>query len=218
MLSTLFGNLPGMAYRCAADREWTMAFVSAGCLQLTERDPSALIGNASVAYADLIHPDDRTLVWDEVSAALEHREPWSIEYRMVMPDERVKWVRERGVGVRDGGDRLLYLEGFTTDISEQRRVEATLRDSEESLQGLLANIPGVPYRAQTVPPWRDEYIGAGVEELSGYTAAQLAAGEPPWEEIMHPDDREPLRRETEDAIAAGRKGELEYRIIRGDGE
>ena len=218
MLSTLFGNLPGMAYRCAADREWTMAFVSDGCLQLTEREPSALIGNASVAYADIIHPDDRDLVWDEVSAALGRREPWSIVYRLVMPDERVKWVRERGVGVRDGDDTLLHLEGFTTDISEQRRVEATLRDSEQRPQGLLANLPGVPYRTHPVPPWRDEYVGAGAEELSGYTTAQLAAGEPLWEEIMHPDDREPLRLETERAIAAGRKGELEYRIIRGDGE
>ena len=69
-----------------------------------------------------------------------------------------------------------------------------------------------------MPPWRDEYISAGAEELTGYTTAQLAAGEPLWEEIMHPDDREPLRLETEDAMAAGRKGELEYRIIRGDGE
>ena len=218
MLSTLFGNLPGMAYRCAADRQWTMAFVSDGCLRLTERAPADLIGNATVAYADLIHPDDRDMVWDEAAAALERREPWSIVYRLLMPDEHVKWVRERGVGLRDSDDTLQYLEGFITDISEQRRVEATLRDSEQRLQGLLANLPGVPYRTLPVPPWRDEYIGAGAAELSGYTTAQLAAGEPLWEEIMHPDDREPLRLETERAIAAGRGGELEYRIIRGDGE
>src|SRR5580698_333799 len=44
-ISTLFSNLPGMAYRCLNDGAWTMEFVSGGSRELTGYDPEALIGN-----------------------------------------------------------------------------------------------------------------------------------------------------------------------------
>jgi len=219
MLSTLFGNLPGMAYRCAADREWTLAFVSDGCLQLTERAPSALIGNATVAYADIIHPDDRDQVWDEVSAALERREPWSIVYRLVMPDERVKWVRERGVGVRDADDTLLHLEGFTTDISEQRRVEAALRDREQILSGLVGSLPGAAYRSQLGDPWRTTFLSEGCRKLTGYGPEELLGGDRDWMDIIHADDLQGVIGDLQRDLAAGADTTVsEYRVITKGGE
>lgn len=57
-LSTLMSTLPGMAYRCANDRRWTMAFVSQGSLELTGYEPADLVGSRTVAYGDLIHAGD----------------------------------------------------------------------------------------------------------------------------------------------------------------
>ncbi len=176
MLSTLFDNLPGMAYRCAPDRRRTMVFVSDGCLRLTGRAPAEFIGNGAVAYADIIHPQDRDQVSDEVSAALARREPWTITYRLVMPDDRLKWVWERGVGVLDADDTLLHLEGFTTDVSELRRAEAALRESENLYRTLFQQAPvGVLLYdadlvirdcnesfAQIVGASRDQLIGFGL--------------------------------------------------------
>ncbi|HLG23055.1 MAG TPA: CHASE domain-containing protein, partial [Candidatus Manganitrophaceae bacterium] len=70
VLSTLMSNLPGMAYRCKNDPEWTIEFVSEGCLDLTGYHPSDLIGNKTLSYATLIHPEDQEPVWDDVQAAL----------------------------------------------------------------------------------------------------------------------------------------------------
>jgi len=69
-LSTLMSNLPGMAYRCINDEYWTMEFISDGCFDLTGYKPADLVGNKTLAFADLIHPDDRKLVADSVHAAL----------------------------------------------------------------------------------------------------------------------------------------------------
>ena len=55
-LSNLMSNLPGMAYRCRFDTEWTMEFVSQGCLELTGYVPEELILNSKISFFELIHP------------------------------------------------------------------------------------------------------------------------------------------------------------------
>ena len=55
-LSTLMSNLPGMAYRCTNDDDWTMEFVSEGCVALTGYEPADLVGSQATSYAELIVP------------------------------------------------------------------------------------------------------------------------------------------------------------------
>src|SRR5688500_13623778 len=61
-LATLMDNLPGMAYRCRNDPDWTMDFVSRGALDLTGYTSAQLVGNADVSYGQLIRVDDRGAV------------------------------------------------------------------------------------------------------------------------------------------------------------
>ena len=123
-LSTLMNNLPGMAYRCDCDTYWTMRFVSEGCQTLTGYKPSDLIENAGIAYADLIHPDDRQYVWDAVIQAIKVRQPFMLEYRIRMADWSEKWVWERGCAVIRPDGSTEALEGFITDISERKQASA----------------------------------------------------------------------------------------------
>ena len=57
--ATLLSNLPGLAYRCRNDRDWTMEFVSEGCYLLTGYHPEDLVNSSKISYAQLIHPDDQ---------------------------------------------------------------------------------------------------------------------------------------------------------------
>ncbi len=66
-MQTLLSNLPGMAYRCKNDPDWTMEFVSKGCEALTGLKPAELIART---YAELIEPEDRDMVWAQVQAAI----------------------------------------------------------------------------------------------------------------------------------------------------
>ena len=47
-LQTLMSNLPGMAYRCRNDRDWTMEFVNEGSINLTGYQPAELINNSKM--------------------------------------------------------------------------------------------------------------------------------------------------------------------------
>ena len=155
-LATLMSNLPGMAYRCRNDRQWTMEFVSEGAQALTGHPTSDLIGNRNLAYADLIHPADREAVWNQVQASLERREPFVLIYRLRTATGEERWVWEQGRGIFGSQNELLALEGLILDITERKRAEQELHESHKMLQRVINNIPQHVF-------WKDldlKYLGA----------------------------------------------------------
>ncbi len=152
MLTTLMSNLPGMAYRCRNDAEWTMRFVSEGGRDLTGYAPSELIENHQVSYRELIVAEDREMVRASVEAAIAQRSSFQMTYRIQTRDGKRKWVWEQGQAVFNKGDEATALEGFATDITErvqaQQLLEAQIaqrtRDVErrrqvaESLRDIMA--------------------------------------------------------------------------------
>src|SRR5205085_2843744 len=122
MLSALMGNLPGMAYRCRNDPQWTLEFASEGAFALTGHRPDMLLSGA-IQYGDLIHPDDRQRVWDDVQRAVAADEPFELTYRITAANGKEKWVWERGCGVPGPGGRAGALEGFISDVTETRRAQ-----------------------------------------------------------------------------------------------
>ncbi|NLF38434.1 PAS domain S-box protein [bacterium] len=134
MLATLMSNLPGMAYRCRNDRQWTMEFVSEGCLALTGYPPHALMFNSLVSYEELIKPSHRDFVRHDVEAALEHHAVFELSYPIRTAEGGEKWVWERGRGIYDSDGRLQFLEGFVTDVTDRTRAEEDRRKFEAQMQ------------------------------------------------------------------------------------
>ncbi len=135
----LIGNLPGMVYRCRNDMQWTMEYLSDGCLLLTGYPPDALIGNSQVAYGDLIVPEDRDRVWTTIQEALAQRRRFQMEYRIRKANGTVATVWEQGVGVFNPMQQLVALEGFILDVTGQRRMEQELAASERRYRQLAEN-------------------------------------------------------------------------------
>jgi len=140
-MATLLGNLPGMAYRCRNDRDWTMEFVSEGCRYLTGYSPEDLVGNRRVAYAHVIHPNDRERVWKEVQRAVAQNRAFTIEYRILPVDGRRCWVRERGLAVQDPVGAEEALEGFIAEITPLVDAEGALRESERRYREMFRRLP-----------------------------------------------------------------------------
>jgi PAS domain S-box-containing protein len=181
-LATLMSNLPGMAYRCLNDPSWTIKFVSEGCYPLTGYLAADLIENRTSSYGELIHPDDRERVWDEVQSALQQRRPFQLTYRLITRTAEEKWVWEQGCGIFSSGEELLALEGFISDITQRKQSEKSLRESEERLRCLSeATFEGVVIHERgiivDVNQALVQMIGYDPTELIGMKALDLVAPE-----------------------------------------
>lgn len=128
---TLLSHLPGMAYRCSFDPQWTMQYVSAGCLELTGYPVHSLIGSAEVSFNELITPEYRDRLWEEWERVTRTREPFSYEYEIMTKSGQRKWVLEKGQGVYDEQGTLEALEGIIIDISDRKAMESTLKYNNE---------------------------------------------------------------------------------------
>ncbi len=123
---TLMSNLPGMVYQCLNDPpEFTFTFVSEGCKTLIGYSPEELMHNNAVKFFDMVHPDDVGPLEKLNEETLSIGLPLETTFRMIMKDGSVKWIWERSRVVERNPDGTPHiLEGFYTDITEQRRLEA----------------------------------------------------------------------------------------------
>lgn len=122
-LSTLMSNLPGMAYKCLNDDEWTMQFVSKGCFKLTGYKPSEFYLNRNISYSSIIVPDYRETIRTKIKRAIESKKSFQHTYQIKTKNGITKWVWEKGQGIFNSRGELLHIEGFISDISDLKNAE-----------------------------------------------------------------------------------------------
>jgi PAS domain S-box-containing protein len=139
-MATLMSNLPGMAYRCKNDADWTMEFVSEGCFSLTGYLTHEMINNKVVAFGEIIVPSFRSMIDREVQEAVNANKPYRFEYQIKKRDGNVAWVWEQGVGVADFTGSVVALEGFIIDITERKNSEQEKMLLANALQASINEI------------------------------------------------------------------------------
>ncbi len=118
----LLQNIPGFAYRCVFDADWTMRFVSEGSLRVTGYAPEVLMGEEGPTFDGIIDPRDRCWVRDHVDRCVARGEPFQFTYRIHTADGDIRWVWEEGrLAGEEGGERLL--DGYIADVTAVREME-----------------------------------------------------------------------------------------------
>jgi len=83
---------------------------------------------------------------------------------------------------------------------------------------LIEQLPGIVYRCEAQVPWRPRYISDPVEAITGYPPEEFTAQRMAWADLVHPDDLAAVADKLGADIAEGERFELDYRIVRRDGE
>lgn len=123
----LISNLPGIAYRCKIDEDWTMESLSEKSKDILGYDPDELINNANISYNDLILPEYRGMVKAQWADSYRRGKPLDISYKVRTKDGQEKWMHEAAEGVVGESGEVEHIEGMIFDDSERRRIEDDLK-------------------------------------------------------------------------------------------
>ncbi|MDP1932181.1 MAG: PAS domain-containing protein [Gammaproteobacteria bacterium] len=211
----LLKHVPGMVYRCRNDEAWTMLFVSAGCKSLTGYSPDDLLNNAKVSYASLIYPDDRTMVEKEVRDAVRGRRPFRCTYRMVARDGTIKWVWEQGEAVRTEEKGTSVLQGYITDITEERSKDEALVESRESFNQLADSMPLIVWSADS--RGTTDFTSRAFTDYTGTTSGDDMTPAERWRAAIHPADMSMVSAAWRVANQTATNYTQEYRLLNKDG-
>jgi signal transduction histidine kinase len=89
-------------------------------------------------WAEVVHPDDR-LISDNIYEKLQKIGSAVRECRIVRPDGSIAWVQDKSKFIYDEQGNPLRVEGITSDITERKQAEETLREANKKLN-LLSSI------------------------------------------------------------------------------
>src|SRR5262245_52625868 len=122
--------IPALVYAVTPDAGFRTTYISAYVETLFGVSPQDWIADAD-AWCRRIHAEDRDRVLSEWRRRIADRGPSSCEFRMTAADGRTLWVRDTRTPARDSQGHVRDIRGFLVDITEQRRVEDQLRQSQK---------------------------------------------------------------------------------------
>ena len=163
---------------------------------------------------ELVHPEDRNLVRQNMDSALYESEPYDFEHRIVRPNGEVRIVHRLAQVYFDEEGNPQRMVGVVHDITEQKRAEEALKESEERFRSAFEDAPiGV---ALVGLDRRHLRVNRAFCEMLGYSEEELL--EKPHAEIVHPDDREESTNRIQEILEEGADPyALERRYLHTDG-
>jgi PAS domain S-box-containing protein len=164
-------------------------------------------------HVGVAHPDDRESLAQAAEAALREHARLDHEHRIVARDGSVRWVQVRGRGSYDAAGAPFRMSGTVVDVTERKRLEHALRDSEARFRQLAEAIPHIAFTA--TPEGNVEYVNSQWHTFSGRPEDEsFGLG---WLQVLHPEDYAAAYRGWIHSLRSGEPFEAEYRFRGADG-
>jgi PAS domain S-box-containing protein len=207
LLATQAGKVGVWAWEIESNRvSWSESLQS--ILGMKAED----LGLAVDGFESLVHPDDRARVQQAILEAVQRDTPLEIEFRAVRPDGEYVWLFSNAAVIRESG-RAGRMLGATLDITERKRSELALRESEERFRTLASHAPVGIFQSDV--NGGTVFVNEGWSQMAGLKPEE-ARGDG-WTKAIHPDDRDWTIAGWREAVAKGVASAGEFRFLRPDG-
>ncbi|GGO39283.1 PAS domain-containing sensor histidine kinase [Deinococcus humi] len=164
------------------------------------------------AWLDLVHPEDVLATAQAVEQANTQRTPYVVEHRLRQPDGSYRLMLGRAFPLQDADGRITEWIGMHTDITEDRRREQVLRDSEQRYRALFEAMPNIVWMSS-----REGQVQRFNEHWHRFTGLPTEPHGLSWLDAVHPEDRPAAVQARTEGLRTGQAYELEVRLRRHDG-
>ncbi|MCK9282980.1 MAG: diguanylate cyclase [Rhodocyclaceae bacterium] len=139
LLKSIMNAVPGVIFQFCRhpDGKISMPFASNVIQQVYGLDPALLREDAAQAFA-MVHPDDRAALYASIEESAEQLTAWRHECRIVGCERAVSWCLTNALPQRLGDGSVLW-HGMVMDITEHKRAELALAESEAYSKALFEN-------------------------------------------------------------------------------
>lgn len=147
-----------------------------------------------------LHPDDRERVYRKSMHCLQCRENYLDEFRLLV-DGKTRWIKV--ISLPSMLDGRYFYNGLVIDISAQKKTEDALKQAianQQDMASMLRRSPFVTALIGAEPGWPIQYVSENIAAY-GYDPQELIGQNS--REMIHPEDRERIARELEDAVRKG---------------
>ena len=164
-------------------------------------------------FYERLHPADRERTRQAIDASIANRTQYDIEYRTLSATGAEKWIRAIGRTFYDMQGSPTRFDGVTLDVTERRRMEDAVRESEQRFRNMADHAPVMIW--MTDAAGNCTYLSESWYAFTGQTPETgLGLG---WLDATHPEDGA-LANEV--FTASNQRQEafrLDYRLRRADG-
>ena len=165
-------------------------------------------------WAESIYPDDLEYASDSFQAIAQTGGGEIREYRIVRPDGSVRWISDRGFAIKDENGKVVRIAGIAEDISDRKRAEIALRESEERFRELAELMPETIFEMNLSGDLT--YVNRNAFNYFGYTRADFKNGLKNLDMLI-PKDRKRAAENIGKILKGEKTGINEYTALRKDG-
>lgn len=172
-------------------------------------------------FRQMVHPDDLADVQTTLREVIKgHLPRLLLPHRVRHKDGHWVWLMARGQVVsRDENGRALRMAGTNVDRTEQMRLEAAVKESQELLQNMTDQVPAELFQFRVNPDGRScfPFVSKHFLDFYGLTLAQVQVDSGEIFAWQHPDDAAMVKASISRTVTNLVPWELEYRLLLPDG-
>lgn len=128
----MLGSVTNYIYTVSVeDGAAVSTFHGPGCAGVTGYTSEDYSADPNLWYK-MVHEDDHKAVLEQAQLALTGGDPSPLEHRIMHWDGSIRWISNTLVTRRDEAGRVIMYDGLIADITERKRAEEALRESEEA--------------------------------------------------------------------------------------
>jgi len=204
-LQALLNSIDDIALEVSKEGIYTNVWTKKENLLFAPRD-----GYVGKHLRDVLSGDTLTLHHEAIAKVLRTQQSEYIEY--MAPNED-RWSAGKISYINK--DRVLIL---IRNITEKKKAELLLEQSEQKFRTLAENIPGAIYLCRNDVDYSMIYLNDRVKEITGHEAGDFLSGKISFTDLYHPDDKQEIFKTVDLALTEKRKFHIKYRILHPSGD